>query len=212
MKIDQVRRDYVRGGLRKNDLNANPIEQFNTWLSHAVEAELADPTAMTVATVSANGQPSQRIVLLKQVDDDGFVFYTNYGSRKATELEGNPKVSLHFPWHTLERQVKIGGTASKVPTATSLAYFLSRPKESQLAAWASEQSRPMSSRRALMAQFESMKRKFADGQIPLPDAWGGYCVVPHEIEFWQGGASRLHDRFRYRKNNGGTWDIERLAP
>ena len=212
MDLENLRRDYLKGGLDRDDLNDDPIEQFQHWLKQAVDADLPDPTAMTVATVDAQGQPSQRIVLLKGVDAGQFVFYTNYGSRKAGELDANPRVSLHFPWHALERQVKVCGTATKVPTATSLAYFLSRPRDSQLAAWASDQSRPMSSRQALMSQFEAMKRKFSAGEIPLPDRWGGYAVVPHEMEFWQGGPNRLHDRFRYELDSQGNWQIDRLAP
>lgn len=212
VSIDQLRREYLKGGLERDNLSDNPIEQFNIWLQQAVDAELPDATAMTVSTVAADGQPSVRMVLLKGVDDGGFVFYTNYESRKARELGENPKVALHFPWHPLERQVKVCGTAEKVSAAQSLAYFVSRPRESQLAAWASEQSRPMSSRQALMGQFEAMKRKFAQGEIPLPDRWGGFRVVPHEVEFWQGGANRLHDRFRYSRKGDQNWSIERLAP
>jgi pyridoxamine 5'-phosphate oxidase len=167
---------------------------------------------MVVATVDEQGQPSQRIVLLKQVDDNGFVFFTNTGSRKAQELKGNNKISLHFPWHNLERQVIVYGEAEPLPTSAVAKYFLSRPKESQLAAWASQQSRPVSSRQALMQTFNSMKAKFAKGDIPLPDFWGGYCVKPHQIEFWQGGEHRLHDRFMYRKDLSGQWQVERLNP
>jgi pyridoxamine 5'-phosphate oxidase len=165
---------------------------------------------MTVATVDASGQPSQRIVLLKKVDH-GFVFYTNYGSRKARDLAVNAKVSLHFPWHPIERQVKICGIAEKVSTAESAKYFLSRPKDSQLAAWASHQSHPVSTRQLLLQQVARMKEKFAQGEIPAPDFWGGFRVIPHEIEFWQGGANRLHDRFVYQRTNNG-WTRSRLAP
>ncbi|WP_439134049.1 pyridoxamine 5'-phosphate oxidase [Pseudomaricurvus sp.] len=219
MDIDQVRRDYLQGGLKREDLASDPIEQFELWLKQAIEAGMQDPTAMTVATVDAEGQPSQRIVLLKQVDPQGFVFYTNYESHKAQDITVNPLVSLHFPWHALERQVKVCGRAEKVSAADSLKYFSSRPEESQLAAWASAQSRPVSSRQLLMQQFNAMKEKFKQGKIPLPDFWGGYRVVPSSIEFWQGGAHRLHDRFQYsrlkaddRSETGGDWTIERLAP
>ncbi len=212
MKLEDVRREYLRGGLKREDLAENPITQFEAWLKQAIDAGLQDPTAMTVATVNADGQPSQRIVLLKQVNDKGFVFYTNYESRKAHDIEANPLVSLHFPWHLLERQVKICGRVEKVSSAESLKYFLSRPEESQLAAWASAQSRPVSSRQLLMQQFNAMKEKFSKGSIPLPDFWGGYRVVPTAIEFWQGGANRLHDRFEYQCQEDGSWDIERLAP
>ncbi len=209
--LEQIRRDYLQGGLRRGDLADDPITQFNFWLKQAVDAGMQDPTAMTVATVNAEGQPSQRIVLLKHVDERGFVFYTNYESRKAHDISVNPRVSLHFPWHLLERQVKICGEATKVSAAESLKYFSSRPTESQLAAWASAQSRPVSSRQLLMQQFNAMKEKFKQGKIPLPDYWGGYRVVPAQIEFWQGGAHRLHDRFQYTRNQD-DWSIERLAP
>jgi pyridoxamine 5'-phosphate oxidase len=212
MDLEQLRRDYLRGGLRREDLHSDPIEQFNRWLQQIIDADIKDPTAMTVATVDTQGQPSQRIVLLKQVDQRGFVFYTNYESHKAQDIAHNPKVSLHFPWHILERQVKICGTAEKIPTTESIKYFLTRPKESQLAAWASAQSRPISSRQLLMQQFNAMKEKFSAGEIPLPDFWGGYRVVPHTIEFWQGGSHRLHDRFCYQRQTAGDWTIERLAP
>ena len=178
--------------------------------SHTVAITTA--TAMTIATVSADGQPSQRIVLLKHFDDSGFVFYTNYESRKADELATNSKISLHFPLHSIDRQVKVCGVAVKVSTAESLKYFASRPKESQVAAIASQQSRVLTSRSFLLNQFESLKQKFSNGEIPLPDFWGGYRVEPKEIEFWQGGANRLHDRFRYLRASDASWSIDRLAP
>jgi len=212
MDLEDVRREYLKGGLQQEDLAASPVAQFERWLQQSIDAELQDPTAMTVATVDGDGQPSQRIVLLKHVDEKGFVFYTNYGSRKSQDIGVNKKVSLHFPWHILERQVKVCGVAERVPKAESLAYFLSRPKESQLAAWASAQSRPVSSRQLLMQQFTAMKDKFSKGEVPLPDFWGGYRVVPTRIEFWQGGANRLHDRFEYNRQPDGQWSIERLAP
>lgn len=212
MDLEDVRREYLRGGLQREHLKASPIEQFEFWMQQAIDAKLQDPTAMTVATVDVEGQPSQRIVLLKHLDEQGFVFYTNYSSHKAQDIEANPKVSLHFPWHGLERQVKVCGVAEKVPTSESLKYFLSRPKESQLAAWASHQSRPVSSRQLLMQQFNAMKEKFAQGEVPLPDFWGGFRVKPSRIEFWQGGANRLHDRFEYRRQDNDAWSIERLAP
>lgn len=211
MSIDQIRREYQRDGLSREHLDVNPITQFSHWLEQAIDAGLTDATAMTVATVAADGQPSQRIVLLKHVDEDGFVFYTNYESRKADELAENPKISMHFPWHSVDRQVKIGGVASKISTRESLAYFLSRPRDSQIAALVSEQSRKLSSRQLLIQQFEAMKTKLANKEIPLPDAWGGYRVVPHEIEFWQGRVNRLHDRFVYQRTAQG-WTIDRLAP
>ncbi|MFC3031929.1 pyridoxamine 5'-phosphate oxidase [Pseudoalteromonas fenneropenaei] len=212
MKLDDIRREYTQGGLRREMLDASPITQFEKWLKQVVDAGFPDPTAMVVATVDAEGQPSQRIVLLKQLDENGFTFFTNTGSRKAQEIKHNNKVCLHFPWHGIERQVIVYGEAKPLPTTAVAKYFLSRPEESQLAAWASQQSRPVSSRKVLMETFHSLKSKFAKGQIPLPDFWGGYCVVPSKIEFWQGGEHRLHDRFMYQKQADGTWQIERLNP
>lgn len=212
MDIENFRREYVQGGLRRDDLHDNPLTQFETWLNQVVESDLIDPTAMVVSTVSAEGQPSQRIVLLKHLNDDGFVFYTNYGSRKADEIAENNRVSLLFPWNALERQVKVCGRAEKISAAESLKYFLSRPRDSQLAAWASDQSRKISSRDFLMTQLAHMKEKFSEGEVPLPDFWGGIRVRPHEIEFWQGGEHRLHDRFEYKLQGDGEWEVQRLAP
>ena len=212
MGLDSIRRDYLQGRLHRDDLNADPILQFNQWLQETVDSGINDPTAMTVATVDAEGQPSQRIVLLKDISDRGFIFYTNLSSRKSQDIAINNRVSLHFPWHVLDRQVKISGAAEKVSVSQAAKYFMSRPQESQLAAWASHQSQPISTRALLMQQFSKMKEKFSDGQIPLPDFWGGYCVVPHSIEFWQGGDSRLHDRFMYTRQADNSWTIERLAP
>lgn len=212
MDLEELRREYLRGGLSRDDLNTDPIAQFELWMQQAIATEMHDPTAMTVATVDASGQPSQRIVLLKHLDQKGFVFYTNFASHKAQDIEHNNKVSLHFPWHSIERQVKVQGVARKLSSLESLKYFTSRPRESQLAAWASKQSHKVSSRQLLMQQFNAMKEKFANGDIPLPDFWGGYLIEPSVIEFWQGGASRLHDRFEYRRLDDGQWSIDRLAP
>lgn len=212
MKIADIRRSYSMDKLDLDKLNADPFLQFEAWLKDAVDAELPDPTAMCVATVDASGQPSQRLVLLKDVSSKGFVFYTNLGSRKASELEQNPKVCLHFPWHPLERQVIVYGTAERVPASQVMSYFLSRPKESQLAAWASEQSRPVSTRQVLMQKFAEIKHKFEQGEVPVPSFWGGFLVKPHQIEFWQGGEHRLHDRFMYKQQADSSWAIERLCP
>lgn len=212
MKVDDLRREYISGGLAREQLVDDPMQQFDIWLQQAIDCELKDPTAMCVATVDQNGQPSQRIVLLKDTQADGFVFYTNLGSRKAQEISHNNKVCLHFPWHNIERQVIVYGTAERLSNAKVLKYFLSRPKHSQLAAWASEQSRPISSRKVLMQKFVEMKHKFSEGEVSLPSFWGGYCVTPHKIEFWQGGEARLHDRFMYSKQADGSWSIERLSP
>lgn len=212
MKLADIRRSYTMDKLDLDKLDADPFVQFELWLKDAVDAELPDPTAMCVATVDASGQPSQRLVLLKDMSSKGFVFYTNLGSRKASELEQNPKVCLHFPWHPLERQVIVYGTAERVPTSQVMSYFLSRPKESQLAAWASEQSRPISTRQVLMQKFAEIKHKFEHGEVPVPSFWGGFLVKPHQIEFWQGGEHRLHDRFMYKLQADNSWAIERLCP
>ncbi|CAH6840503.1 pyridoxine/pyridoxamine 5'-phosphate oxidase [Vibrio chagasii] len=211
MELTDIRREYAQGGLRRKDLAADPIDQFNLWLEQAIEAKLMDPTAMTVATVDENGQPFQRIVLLKNVDKDGFVFYTNLGSRKAQQLENNSKISLHFPWHPLERQVHITGTAEKLTAMENMKYFSSRPKESQLAAIASKQSSRISARGILEGKYLELKQKFAKGEIPVPSFWGGFRVRVDSIEFWQGGEHRLHDRFLFSRQDN-SWDIDRLAP
>jgi pyridoxamine 5'-phosphate oxidase len=210
--ISDIRRDYTQAGLDKDDLTSDPIHLFERWLGNAVDAKLADPTAMTVATVDATGQPSQRIVLLKDVSTRGFVFYTNTGSRKAQELKLNTKISLHFPWHMLDRQVKVCGVAQPLTNVEVAKYFMSRPKSSQIAAWVSEQSQPISSKQLLMSKFAEAQAKFLEGKVPLPSFWGGYLVVPHEIEFWQGGEHRLHDRFVYTQSQDKKWITERLMP
>jgi len=212
LDLESLRAEYTKGGLERENLHENPIEQFKRWMQQTIEAKIPDPNAMTVATVGPNGQPSQRIVLLKNLDEKGFVFYTNLKSRKAQDLLQNPKVSLHFPWYFLERQVKVCGVVEQLSTAEVLKYFVSRPRDSQLGAWASHQSRPISSRALLMQQFETMKNKFSKGEIPLPDFWGGFRVKPHQIEFWQGGAARLHDRFEYNLQADSSWTITRLEP
>jgi pyridoxamine 5'-phosphate oxidase len=211
MSLQDNRREYDYGKLTRESLLDNPFEQFRLWMDQALEAGIQDPTAMSVATVDSSGKPWQRMVLLKEFDQRGFVFYTNLGSRKAHEIEGNPQVSLHFPWLQLDRQVIVGGRAERLSTVDVMKYFLSRPKGSQLAAWASKQSSRINSRQALETQFAQVKEKFSKGEIPLPDFWGGYRVVPEEIEFWQGGEQRLHDRFSYGLDDG-DWDISRLSP
>ena len=212
MKLEDIRREYLHGGLDITDLDASPTRQFEAWLNLAISAELsADPTAMTVATVNADGIPRQRVVLLKHIDEQGLVFYTNLGSRKAQDIEANCQVSLHFAWLPLERQVSINGTASKLSVAESTRYFLSRPHESQLAAWASKQSSRVSSRQLLEQAFEQMKHRFKKGEVPLPSFWGGFRVKPERFEFWQGRANRLHDRFEYLAADG-EWSISRLQP
>lgn len=211
MDLEDYRREYMAGGLKEEQLAAAPMPQFEAWLKQAVDAGLRDPTAMTVGTVGPDGRPWQRTVLLKHTDERGFLFYTNLGSRKAREIEHCPQVCLLFPWYGLDRQVIIGGEAEKLPTSEALKYFATRPRESQLAAWASRQSRPLSSRQILETKFNEIRRRFEDGEVPLPSFWGGYRVTPETVEFWQGRVNRMHDRFMFRRADGG-WVSERLAP
>ncbi len=212
MKLESQRREYLSGGLRRGDLAADPLDQFGRWMQQALEAEVPDPTAMAAATVSADGQPSQRIVLLKHFDERGFVFYTNFESRKALELAGNSRVSLLFFWNAINRQIKICGTAGRIGEDESAAYFAARPRPSQLAAMASRQSRVLESREKLLAAFREFDERHRGAEVPLPEDWGGYRVNAHEYEFWQGRPDRLHDRFRYSAGAAGDWIIERLAP
>ena len=211
MSLEENRREYDYGKLSRESLLDNPFDQFTLWMNQAIEAKVQDPTAMSVATVNSEGKPWQRMVLLKGFNEQGFVFYTNLGSRKAKEIENNAQVSLHFPWLQLDRQVIVGGRAERLSTAEVIKYFVSRPRDSQLAAWASKQSSHIHSRQALETQFAQIKQKFAKGEIPRPDFWGGYRVVPEEIEFWQGGESRLHDRFCFKRDDD-EWNIARLSP
>lgn len=212
MDISQFRREYLRDGLSRDQLDPDPVRQFTQWFEQARQTNTSDPTAMILATVGKDGMPSQRTVLLKYYDEQGFVFFTNFESRKAKEIAGNPKVSLLMVWLDLERQIIINGIARKISTAESAKYFMTRPKDSQVAAWVSSQSSVISSRKMLLQKFGEMKRKFSEGKIPLPSFWGGYRVEPLEIEFWQGRENRLHDRFMYRKDESGGWKIGRLAP
>ncbi|MFT6125293.1 MAG: pyridoxamine 5'-phosphate oxidase [Shewanella sp.] len=209
--LSDIRREYTQGGLRRANLPVNPMDLFEQWMQQAKDAQLTDPTAMCVATVDEDGQPFQRIVLLKKFDDNGFVFFTNLESRKAKQIAINSKVSLLFPWHPLERQVAVLGQAEPLSMLDVAKYFMSRPKDSQIAAWVSKQSSKISARQALEGKFAEMKAKFAQGEVPLPKFWGGYLVRPASIEFWQGGEHRLHDRFIYTKTNA-DWNIDRLAP
>lgn len=210
--FESYRREYTAGGLTAEDLSESPIAQFERWLEQAVNAGLSDPTAMALSTIDGEGRPWQRIVLLKGLSDEGFVFYTNFGSDKAKAMDANDKVSLLFPWNELDRQVIVGGTAKRMSLAESAAYFLSRPRESQIAAWASRQSRPIAKRALLEAEVRKLRGKFAEGEVPVPDFWGGYRIQPERIEFWQGGEHRLHDRFRYERSGDGGWQVTQLQP
>jgi len=209
---DELRSQWMAHGLAREELEPDPFRQFELWFRQAVESGIAEPNAMTLATVDAGGQPWVRTVLLKTYDTRGFVFYTNYESDKARQIEVNPKVAVLFPWVALGRQLKIGGAAGRISTAESLKYFASRPRGSQIGAWASPQSRVISSRSLLDAKVDEIRHKFARGEVPLPSFWGGYRIVPECIEFWQARENRLHDRFVYTLQADGRWAIERRAP
>ena len=212
MQLEEMRRNYATRSLDLSDLDANPFAQFDHWMREAIETQVIEPNAMTLATADGSGRPAVRTVLLKGFDERGFVFYSNYESAKARDLAANSKVALLFPWLALERQVSAMGSAQKISAADSLKYFLSRPRESQIGAWASRQSEVISTRVLLETKFAEMKARFANGGIPLPDQWGGYRVTPQSFEFWQGRPSRLHDRFRYTLQSDGSWTIARLMP
>lgn len=210
--IDQMRRKYHRGPLEREQLDADPIVQFGRWFDEACEhVQDAEPNAMALATVGPDGTPGARTVLLKYFDEAGFVFFTNLESRKAGHIAENPAVALLFWWKELERQIEITGVAERISSAEAAKYFVTRPRGSQLGAWVSDQSRVLTSRKALEIKLGEIKRKFADGEIPLPKFWGGYRVTPATLEFWQGQPDRLHDRFQYVREREG-WHIQRLAP
>ena len=213
MSIGYRRREYRYGNLTRASLKASPFEQFQSWLDDALASSIKDPTAMTLATLDAEGWPSHRAVLLKGFDPQGFVFYTNLGSRKAEQIKNTERVSLHFPWFLLDRQVSVSGSADAVSRQEVAAYFEARPRESQLAAWASHQSTSIASRESLEQSFVHYQQKFEGGEVPLPEFWGGFRVVPKRFEFWQGGEKRLHDRFQYVLDDSKQhWAISRLAP
>ena len=208
--LTKLRIELRKRGLSRSNLDDDPVKQFSLWFTEAIDSGIVEPSAMSLATTDES-EIGIRTVLLKYFDDKGFVFYTNYKSKKSRQIETRPEAALLFSWLTLERQIKIVGSVEKVSSLESIKYFASRPKDSQIGAWASKQSTTISSRDILQNQFESMKQKFSSGEVPLPDFWGGYRVIPRTIEFWQGRESRLHDRFVYQRNEDG-WTISRLSP
>jgi len=210
--LADLRREYSLAGLRRADLEADPIAQFQKWFQQAQAANLPEPNAMTLATSDKQGHPSARTVLLKDIGQRGFVFFTNYESRKGRELEWNPNAALVFYWAQLERQVCVAGTVSRVSAEESATYFKSRPKGSRLAAWVSNQSEPIPDRKLLEKKLAMLSERHPDDDVPVPSNWGGFCVAPHRIEFWQGRPNRLHDRFEYLRLLDNSWQIERLAP
>ncbi|MGJ8674024.1 pyridoxamine 5'-phosphate oxidase [Rubritalea sp.] len=213
MDLSDYRKEYLKNALTRSSAESNPFEQFTKWFQQAVDASYPEPNAMSLATASASAAPSLRTVLLKYFDTSGFVFFTNYQSRKAQEIAENPQVSLLFPWITLERQVIVLGRIEKISEKESLEYFRSRPHDSQLGAWVSNQSSVIPGREWLATQLDELNQKYAEGEVPLPQFWGGYRVIPHHIEFWQGGPARLHDRILYtRDSNDAEWSIDRLSP
>jgi pyridoxamine 5'-phosphate oxidase len=211
LDLSALRQEYANQDHDIDTTAESPYDQFQTWFEQATKAELTEPNAMVLTTVSTSGRPTQRTVLLKYFDRQGFVFFTNYGSRKALQIEANPHVSVLFPWYPLHRQVEINGTVTRVSTAESMKYFALRPRGSQLGAWVSQQSAVVSNRSILESKWDAMLRKFGEGEIPLPGFWGGYRIIPERFEFWQGGAKRLHDRIEYLPT-AEAWHRQRLSP
>ena len=212
MRFSDHRRQYTLGGLRRADLAKDPVEQFVAWKDQAIEAGLADPTACVLATQQPNQILRQRMVLMKGVDGRGLMFYTNYQSGKAAALAECAQASMLFPWNELDRQVSVSGAVERASEEESDAYFASRPRDSQLGAWASAQSQGIANREALMQQLRDVSARFGEGEIPRPPHWGGYRLIPVSWEFWQGGENRLHDRFRYTCDDDGSWQVTRLQP
>lgn len=210
-ELNDLRRDYATGGLSEGDLAPDPVSMFRRWMHDAVTAGLYEPNAFVLASVGEDGTPASRMLLLKGLDQRGFVFFSNYTSRKGSEIAANPRVSLLFPWHQLERQVRVEGTAERLGGAENDAYFAGRPRAAQLGAWASPQSEVVPDRTALDDRYREVVARFGDADVPRPEHWGGYLVAPEVVEFWQGGLGRMHDRLRYRRAGDG-WTIDRLAP
>jgi len=211
MDLAAAREEYTRGGLTESDLLPDPVAMFSRWYDEARDAGIHEPNAMVVSTADGVGRPSSRLVLLKGVSEDGFAFYTNTLSRKGVELRANPRCALLFPWHPLERQVRVDGVAERLPQDEVDAYFAVRPRESQVGAWASHQSRPVAGRDELAREYADAQARFEGGDVPTPEEWGGYLVRPEAFEFWQGRPGRMHDRLVYHRSDGG-WRTERLAP
>lgn len=212
MALADMRKDYALAGLLEKDLAKNPFRQFERWFQEAEAAKIPEPNAMTLATTGRDGRPAARTVLLKGCDGRGFVFYTNYESRKGRELDANPRAALLFPWVAMERQITVEGVVGRVTREESAAYFHSRPRASQLAAWASPQSTAVAGRAVIEESYRVIEKKYEGREVPLPPNWGGFRLAPETVEFWQGRRSRLHDRLRYRREPGGDWVVERLAP
>ena len=212
MNVAGLRRSATGFALDREDLDDDPIVQFEEWFQYACETVAMDPNAVYLSTVDKQNRPSSRTVLLKSFDENGFVFYTNYESNKAKDIEGNPNVAMLFFWSDTARQIRIRGRAERMSAAETLKYFVSRPRGSQIGAWVSAQSSVISSRSLLEMKFQELKTRYKNKKVPLPSFWGGYRVVPEVIEFWQGRRNRLHDRFQYTRQNDGSWLIERLAP
>lgn len=212
INISKIRREYTFQTLKSINLTNNPIHLFKTWLNQAYFLKVSDPTAMCLATVDHTGQPYQRLVLLKHFNNESMTFYTNFNSRKAIHLINNPKVSLHFPWNIIDRQVIVIGYANKITKKETLRYFYTRPKNNQINTWSSQQSKIIDNKSILEKKFLEIQQKYLHTKIPFPEFWGGYQVNIRSIEFWQGGINRLHDRFIYKRCNNNTWSINRLSP
>src|SRR6056297_1742252 len=210
-QLQKLREDYSKHSLDESDVNSDPVEQFESWMKEAMNAEVPEPNAMTLSTVDANNKPHSRVVLLKGIEEGDFVFYTNWQSEKGSELEQNPNAALCFLWLELERQVRIEGVAEKLSQEESEEYFKKRPYKSQIGALASNQSSVVPNREFLEKRFEELEEKYNEGDVPKPESWGGYRIKPEILEFWQGRRSRLHDRIKYEKV-GNKWDIKRLSP